>query len=102
VEAPHLEALYRKYRDQGLVILGLSLDQDHQAARGYARKTFTYPALLDAGPVAQNYGVLGIPRTFILDRDGKIVSRHVGFNTGMEKTLEEEAKKLLGSEPASR
>lgn len=102
MEAPHLEALYRKYRDQGLVILGLSLDQDHQAAREYARKTFSYPVLLDAGPVAQNYGVRGIPATFILDRDGKIVSRHLGFSAGMEKTLEAEAKKLLGSEPASR
>jgi alanine racemase len=39
----------------------------------------------------------GIPVTYLIDRDGKIASRHVGYGEGMEKQLEEEATHLLAA-----
>jgi hypothetical protein len=68
----------------------------------FARKTFTYPVLLDADPVFRQYGVQGIPATLMVDRQGKVVNRHVGFSPGMETTLEEELKQLLTPNTTSR
>jgi len=101
-EAPHLEALYRNYRDQGLVLLGLNREPEHAAEASFARKTFTYPLLLDAGVVFQQYGIDALPTTFVIDRDGKIAGRHVGFDPGGEKQFEEEIEKLLTSRTTSR
>lgn len=101
-EAPHLEALYRKYRDQGLVVLGLNREVEHAAEVSFAQKTFTYPLLLDAGTVFQQYGIDGLPTTFVIDRDGKIAGRHVGFAPGGEKQFEEEIRKLLAPRTTSR
>jgi peroxiredoxin len=94
-EAPHLEALHRKYRDQGLVVLSLNREADHSAETSFARKTFTYPLLLDAGAVFHQYGIDALPTTFVIDRDGKIAGRHVGFGPGGETQFEEEVRKLL-------
>jgi alanine racemase len=41
--------------------------------------------------------VRGIPATYLIDRDGKIARRHVGYGEGMEKQLEEEATRLLAA-----
>jgi hypothetical protein len=58
--------------------------------------------LLDAEPVFQRYGIRGIPCTFVIDRDGKITNRHLGYGPGMEKLLEGELQKLLAASSASR
>jgi peroxiredoxin len=77
------------------VVLGLNSEPKHQPVVDFAGKTFTYPLLLDARPVYAQYRVRSIPCTFIIDRDGKIVSRHAGFAPGHEKGLEDSLKQLL-------
>jgi cytochrome c biogenesis protein CcmG/thiol:disulfide interchange protein DsbE len=78
------------------VILGLNSEQAHEGALEFARKNLTYPVILDARPVFERYGVRGIPTTFVIDREGRITLRHVGFDPGQEKELEAEARRLLG------
>jgi hypothetical protein len=46
--------------------------------------------------------VRGIPVTYLIDRDGKITGRHVGYGEGMEKQLEDEATHLLAAKTTSR
>jgi peroxiredoxin len=96
-EAQHLEAIYRKYSDQGLVILGLNNEPEHQQAVAFAQKTCSYPVCLDAGRAYQLYGVGGFPVTFVIDREGKVAQRHVDYTNGLEKRLAEEAAQLLKS-----
>jgi hypothetical protein len=67
-----------------------------------ARRWFTYPTLLNARRVFEQYGVHGIPVTFAIDRDGKITNRYVGYRPGTEKQLEEEIRKLLAPRTTSR
>jgi alanine racemase len=55
--------------------------------------------LLDAGPVAGQYGVRGIPCTFVIQGDGRIAVCHIGYRPGMERSLEDEVKKLLAGRP---
>jgi alanine racemase len=45
--------------------------------------------------------VRGIPATYVIDREGKIAQRHVGYGEGMEKQLEEEATRLLAATAAT-
>ena len=47
MEVPHLEALYKKYSDQGLVILGASVDQDYESLRQVVQREISYPVLRD-------------------------------------------------------
>ena len=62
--------------------------------------TFTYPILLDAKSVFEQYQVRGFPTTFVIDSGGKIINRHVGFGPGMEKHFEDEVKQLLAARGA--
>jgi thiol-disulfide isomerase/thioredoxin len=94
-EAPHLEALSRAYRRRGLVILGLSIDRDRQAAAAFARRTWSYPVFLDGSGVAGQYGVFSIPCTFVVGKDGRVTARHDGYGRGMERQLEAEVKALF-------
>jgi peroxiredoxin len=103
-----LEKLYQKYKDRGLVIVGISHDKEKSAAVApYLKKyNLTYPVLLGDISVVLNYipGVtpqspkFSIPYLILIDRDGNIAGR---FQEGHEKEatdaklLEERIKKLL-------
>jgi peroxiredoxin len=81
-EIPHFVQLYSKYRDQGLVIVGLSLDAGgaKDVAPFAEEHKINYPMLIGNDEVAKAYGgVSAIPTTFVIDRQGKIVKRFIGF-----------------------
>ena len=95
VEIPHLEALYTKYKDQGLVVLGMNTETDYMKVKHFAEPQISYTVLLDGGTQAQGYDVSGIPCTYYIDRAGIIQHRSVGFGPGDEVLIEEKRKKLL-------
>lgn len=79
-EAPVLEAAWRAYRDRGVVIVGVNVQDSEPAARAFI-ETFelTFPNGPDpGGRIAIDYGVYGIPETFVIGRDGLIAYKHVG------------------------
>lgn len=82
-EIPDFIELQKEYRDQGFEIVGLSLDQPGQedvVKRFVKEKGINYDVLFDDGSVAQAYGgVRSIPTTFLINRDGEIVSSKVGL-----------------------
>ncbi len=80
-EMPSMEALYRKYKDQGLVMLAVNVDESGESAvKKFLQKTpYSFPILLDSENVAQNtYGVFRFPESFIIDREGVIVEKIIG------------------------
>ncbi len=93
MEVPHLEALYKKYSDQGLVILGASVDQDYDSLRRVAQGLISYPVLRDSQNASSLYGVSGIPANFYIDRLGKVSQVEVGFHG--ELALENNIKDIL-------
>jgi thiol-disulfide isomerase/thioredoxin len=97
-EVPDFVRLQSKYRDQGLVILGLSLDENgEKLVRDFANEyNVNYPMLLaNPGTATQFGGIVGIPTTFVLDRKGRIVQKFIG-QTSL-KTFEETVTPLLAT-----
>ena len=79
-EMPAMEALYKRYAKKGLVILAINVGERKETVRNWIRDLgISYPVLLDTdGAVARKYEVVGLPRTFILDRKGLIRYKIVG------------------------
>ena len=81
-EMPDLETLYKRFKNQGLVILAIS-DEDAGKVRPFvAQQKVTYPILLDPGrKVNQLFEVEGIPKSFVYDRGGKLVAQSIDMRT---------------------
>ncbi|MDP8299450.1 MAG: redoxin domain-containing protein [Candidatus Tantalella remota] len=93
---PEFQALYEQYKDKGLVVVGVALDQGGvQVVKPFVKKNgVTYlVAIGDRGVVAAYGGIRGIPTTFVIDRQGKIVQKYVGYRE--KKIFEADIKKLL-------
>ncbi len=76
-----MEIIHQKYRDQGLVMLGVSIDVlGKDVVAPYMKKyRLTFPALLDPkGTIKRIYQTTGVPETFIVDRDGRILRKIIG------------------------
>jgi|SRR5262245_6578311 len=79
-EVPLLKALHTKYADQGVVILGISIDNTvARAQQTIKEKGMDWPQLADGkgfdGEIPLKYHVDGTPTIFVLDREGRIVAR---------------------------
>ena len=81
-EMPDLEALYERFASQGLVILGIS-DEEAQKVEPFIReRKVTFPVLLDPErKVNDAFVVYGIPRSFVYDREGKLVAQSIDMRT---------------------
>ncbi len=81
-EMPDLEILYRRFGPQGLVILGISDEEAAKVKPFVEQQKVTYPVLLDPGRrVNELFQIEGIPKTFIYDREGKIVAQSIDMRT---------------------
>src|SRR5437660_470133 len=81
-EMPDLEALYRRFKNQGLVVLAISDDDAGKVKQLIVEKRFTYPVLLDPGrKVTDLFRIEGIPKSFVYDRDGKLVAQAIDMRT---------------------
>ena len=81
-EMPDLETLYQRFASQGLVILGVSNEEAAKIKPFIEQQKVTYPVLLDPGrKVNELFQIEGIPKTFIYDREGKIVAQSIDMRT---------------------
>ncbi|MBI2081868.1 MAG: TlpA family protein disulfide reductase [candidate division NC10 bacterium] len=94
-EAPRLQAAWERYREKGVVLVGVIYQDREPNAREFIRRHGkTYPNGMDAkSRVAIDYGVYGVPETFFIDREGRIAHKHVG-ELPMD-TLTREIERLL-------
>ncbi len=80
---PYMEELHRKYRSKGLVIIAINMDQNPQDAHDFLQD---HPVTFlvgqnPAGDVAEQYEVMAMPTSYIVDRAGLIQDVHYGFRS---------------------
>ncbi len=97
VEIPAFVELYDQYKDKGLVIVGVSIDDTVEQLRPFMKEyRMQYPVLQMTTDIETAYGPLyGVPVTFFIARDGTICRKHMGPAT--KEQFEEEIKALLGA-----
>jgi hypothetical protein len=83
-----------------MVAINVTPSQDSQLPEWRTKGKYTFPiALSEKGFARINYGVTGAPTNLLLNADGRMVFRHLGFGTGGEKVMEAEIRELLGLNP---
>lgn len=96
-ETPELVALYNQYKDRGLVILGVSVDeQGESVVRPFVKEfNISYPIYIDEdNTVMDKYGpVMGIPTSYLIDKKGYI--RYFALGAMTKKELEPRIQQLL-------
>jgi peroxiredoxin len=81
-EMPDLQALYDKYHEQGFVVLSISDEEPAKVQPFITERKITYPVLLDPGrKVNEEFQVEGIPKSFVYDREGKLVAQSMDMRT---------------------
>jgi peroxiredoxin len=79
-EMPDLNAIYKENKDKGLSMVGICLNADPNQLKVLVKQlNLDYPVLLGTDQVSKDYGeIVGVPTTFIIDKQGKIVDKIVG------------------------
>jgi cytochrome c biogenesis protein CcmG, thiol:disulfide interchange protein DsbE len=98
-EAPVLERGWRAWRDRGVTVLGVDIQDKDEAGRKFVQDfSLSFPNAPDpGGKVSVDYGIYGVPETFFIDRQGSIRVKHVSaltdqiFNETVERLLAEPA-----------
>ena len=100
-EMPAFETLHRRFGARGLVVVGVNTREGAPAAQSYARELgLTFPLVLDPdGTVTARFGVIGLPTTFLIGRDGRAVALAVGAREWTSATALDIAETLL-ADPA--
>jgi len=80
---PWLDEMQSKYGEQGLVVIGVNMDADPSEAESFLKEfPVHFRIVRDAdGTIARGYDVIAMPSSYVIDRSGNIVARHLGFKT---------------------
>lgn len=99
IEIPGFEQLQDKYGAQGLRIIGVSMDDGPAPVRRfYQQFHMNYPVVMGDNKVGELYGgIMALPTSFLIGRDGRIYAKHVGLTS--KAVFETEIKELLAVPP---
>ena len=85
-EMPEIEALHQKYKDRGVVVIGVDISEPESTVQQYIQQSgFSWTIVLDStGEMAMDYQIVAIPTSFFLDKEGIIRAVNVGAMTKKE------------------
>ncbi len=100
MELPRLQTIWENYRDQGFDVVAIESNRDTERAQAFIAKAgLEFPCLEngegDDDVVNNVFRIQGYPTTWVVDRQGRIMYRHYGWEAGEEKVIEEEVLGLL-------
>src|SRR5450755_2185774 len=97
-EMPALNKINTTYERAGLVVLGVSVDEDLRRSREFAEAMkVSYPIMFDTGGsnIGRDYLLEKMPMTILVDRSGVVRYSHVGFRAGDDRIYLEKIRELL-------
>src|SRR6266478_537409 len=96
-EMPALDRINTTYNRAGLVVLGVSVDEDWRRAREFAdAMKVSYPIMFDTGSnIGRDYRLQTMPMTILVDRAGIVRYSNVGFKRGDERAYLDHIRELL-------
>ena len=102
-ERAALEALYQKYKRDGLVILAVNLGETEEQVNAYvARHGLSFPHLMDPGAEAEEaFGIQATPTNFLVDRRGHVVAGGMGYRDWNGPQAQRIIESLLAAEDDS-
>ena len=94
---PFMNQMHQRYGDKGLRVIGINVDNDKADADVFLKAIPAQFAILyDAdGALAREFGVAGMPNSFLFDREGKLIETHVGFRKDDPPQIEAMIKQAL-------
>lgn len=100
---PQIETLYQKYVDQGFAVVAITIDDPIEDALDFLddlEAPLSYHVVSDQrADVMDEYRVVGMPTSFLIDRSGRVHKVHKGFREGDTELLEQALVALLQSGP---
>lgn len=93
LEFPHLQKLYMDYKKKGLGVMAVNFGDSQEAIRKFVGNKFTFPIAMGKGdnnaanPIFGVYHVSSYPTSYLIDSDGKIVWRGVGFGPDWKREV---------------
>jgi cytochrome c biogenesis protein CcmG, thiol:disulfide interchange protein DsbE len=95
---PFMNSLQSRYADKGLVIVAVNVDTAGEDAQRFLKQVAAdFKIAYDPrGEVAKEYAIKGMPSSFLIGRDGKVLSVHTGFNNGSRDQLDLAVQQALG------
>jgi thiol-disulfide isomerase/thioredoxin len=94
---PWLNAMQGKYANDGLVVIGVNVDaQRAEAERFLAETPAQFRIVYDSeGRLPKELGVVGMPSSYIFDRSGRLLTKHIGFQNGKREEYEQVLRHAL-------
>ena len=97
---PWMNEMHAKYGAKGLVVVAVNVDANTADAKKFLGET---PAVFDVaydakGVTPKSFGIKGMPTSYLIDRTGKVISTHVGFNPSKKSEIEAALKHALENE----
>jgi thiol-disulfide isomerase/thioredoxin len=101
---PWMNQMLSRYQDEGLQIIGVNVDKEREMAETFLAET---PADFDlrydpAGSLAEQFGVVAMPSSFVLDAEGNVIAAHFGFRFAETDEYEQEIINALAGVDADR
>jgi peroxiredoxin len=96
---PSLDQFQKTFAGSGVVVLGVSVDQNAQAYRAFLAKVkVAFQTARDPqGKISADYGTFKYPETYIINRDGRVVEKIIGPTNWADTEMIARVKKLLAS-----
>lgn len=94
---PWMNAMQEKFKQKGLQVIAINLDAKNEDAKKFLSEHKTqFTVLFDPkGTTPRQYGVKGMPTSFLISKDGKVLSQHKGFNEADRAELEQKILSAL-------
>ncbi|MFB3062316.1 MAG: peroxiredoxin family protein [Candidatus Binatia bacterium] len=97
LEMPSMERLYQEFKGEGLEVVAINFMEREKPITSFLKENgFTFTVLLDKkGEIARNYGVHGLPVTFLIARNGNLLARSMGYKDWYKPEIRQLISTLL-------